>query len=240
MTPSGHSRDGARQPARPSVPCAGRASVSSSMTIRGNRVHVPETGALWARSGFVPASPWNDPFSSFPTFRSRRDFSKPDGRLLRLELSTANHIDPFPPGGAIPSDGRPAREAHARARGVSLPRERPCASTGREARAADAVRREPASPARAGGSSATGRRTPTRGRSSGTARGSEGTRVQETAARLFPARGFAALSQPKAPSFRESVAKPADSALNNPKGARIEKVHRTAAPEIVQPGADVP
>src|SRR5262245_11890412 len=107
MTPSDPSRDGARQPARPSVPRAGRASVSSSMTIRRNRIHVPETGTLWARSGFVPAVPRHDLFSSFPTFRSRRDFSKPDGRLLRLELSTTNDIDLFPPGGAITAMAAP-------------------------------------------------------------------------------------------------------------------------------------
>ena len=200
---------------------------------------MPETWALWARSGFVPAPPRNDPFSSFPTLRSRRDFSNPDGRLLRLELSTANNIDPIPPSGAITvMDAPPARPMP----GLAEP---PFHASGRAR--ARAARREPRMragaswPLRAsGGSSATGRRDADPGHLTEPRAVLRAASVQETAARLFPARGSAVLSQLKAPSFRESVANAADSALNNPKGARIEKVHRTAAPEIPRPGAGVP
>jgi len=239
MTPSGHSRDGARQPARPSVPCAGRASVSSSVTIRGNRVHVPETGTLWARSGFVPAPPRNDPFSSFPTFRSRRRFSHPDGRQLRSGSSTANHIDPFSPRRGHPKRW-PPRPRGPRPGSRSLPSTRAAVREHGPRGASRGCGPARAGLARAsGGSSATvGGSRPVadqrnRARFRGHARAGNGRR-------LFPARGFAALSQPKAPSFRESVPDAADSALNNPKGARFEKAHRTAAPEIVHPEAGVP
>ena len=213
--------------------------MSSSVTIWGNRVYVPETGTLWARSGFEPAAPRHDPFSSFPNFRSRRDASRPDSRQLRSGPSTTNDIDPFPPGGAIPAMAAPPASPRPGSRSLSSAR---AAVREHGPRGASRGRR----PARAGrlrasgGSSATGRRTPTLADPTEPRAVPRAASAQETAARLFPARGFAALSQPKAPSFRESVAKPTDSALNNPKGARIEKVHRTAAPEILQPGAGEP
>ena len=140
-----------------------RKSNESHFDNQGERVHVPETGA-WARSGFVPASPRNDPFSSFPTFRSRRESSHPDSRQLRTGLSTANHIDPFPLGGAITvMDAPPARPTPGLA-------ESPLHASGRAR--ARAARREPRMRAGASrprprerGLERHGRRKPTRGRS---------------------------------------------------------------------------